>query len=103
MKSRVRAASPRARLPNDASGFLPHASAGGRRRDARSLLVRRREPHLARSPGSGGAREAHRERPGGAANVARNITALDGQCTLLSVVGNDEAANTLASLLATEK
>ncbi|MGZ5041860.1 MAG: PfkB family carbohydrate kinase, partial [Usitatibacter sp.] len=27
------------------------------------------------------------ERPGGAANVARNITALDGRATLLSVVG----------------
>jgi rfaE bifunctional protein kinase chain/domain len=42
------------------------------------------------------------ERPGGAANVARNITSLDGRCTLLSVVGNDEAAHTLESLLATE-
>lgn len=40
------------------------------------------------------------ERPGGAANVARNITALDGKCTLLSVVGDDEAARTLAGLLA---
>jgi D-glycero-beta-D-manno-heptose-7-phosphate kinase len=42
------------------------------------------------------------ERPGGAANVARNITALAGQCTLLSVVGNDEAARSLESLLARE-
>ena len=39
------------------------------------------------------------ERPGGAANVARNITALSGGCTLLSVVGNDEAARTLGTLL----
>ena len=43
------------------------------------------------------------ERPGGAANVARNITALGGRCTLLSVAGNDEAARTLESLLAAER
>ena len=43
------------------------------------------------------------ERPGGAANVARNITALDGACTLLSVVGNDEAARTLEDLLRGER
>lgn len=42
------------------------------------------------------------ERPGGAANVARNITALDGLCTLLSVVGNDEAARILEGLLAAD-
>lgn len=42
------------------------------------------------------------ERPGGAANVARNITALHGRCTLLSVVGNDEAARTLEGLLAAD-
>ena len=39
------------------------------------------------------------ERPGGAANVARNITALGGACRLLSVVGEDEAARTLEALL----
>ena len=39
------------------------------------------------------------ERPGGAANVARNITALGGACTLLSVVGEDEAGDSLARLL----
>src|SRR5262249_26956647 len=43
------------------------------------------------------------ERPGGAANVARNITALDGNATLLSVVGDDEAARTLDGLLKREK
>jgi rfaE bifunctional protein kinase chain/domain len=43
------------------------------------------------------------ERPGGAANVARNITALDGRATLLSVVGNDEAADSLERLLANER
>jgi rfaE bifunctional protein kinase chain/domain len=43
------------------------------------------------------------ERPGGAANVARNITALDGRATLLSVVGNDEAADSLEKLLAAER
>jgi rfaE bifunctional protein kinase chain/domain len=40
------------------------------------------------------------ERPGGAANVARNIDALGGQATLLSVIGDDEAGRTLESLLA---
>ena len=39
------------------------------------------------------------ERPGGAANVARNITALKGSATLLSVVGNDEAGASLERLL----
>jgi D-glycero-beta-D-manno-heptose-7-phosphate kinase len=42
------------------------------------------------------------ERPGGAANVARNIAALGGQANLLSVVGKDEAGRTLASLLQRE-
>jgi len=40
------------------------------------------------------------ERLGGAANVARNAAALGVQTTLLSVVGDDEAGNTLFSLLA---
>jgi rfaE bifunctional protein kinase chain/domain len=39
------------------------------------------------------------ERPGGAANVARNIAALGAQCTLLSVVGNDEPGACLEKLL----
>ena len=43
------------------------------------------------------------ERPGGAANVARNITALEGRCTLLSVVGDDEAGASLERLLADER
>jgi rfaE bifunctional protein kinase chain/domain len=43
------------------------------------------------------------ERPGGAANVARNITALAGGATLLSVVGNDEAGDSLARLLDGER
>jgi len=43
------------------------------------------------------------ERPGGAANVARNITALDGHATLLSVVGNDEAGTSLENLVRGEK
>ena len=38
-------------------------------------------------------------RPGGAANVARNIVALGGKVSLLSVVGTDEAGQTLRSLL----
>lgn len=39
------------------------------------------------------------ERPGGAANVARNAAALGAQVTLLSVVGHDEAGAHLAKLL----
>jgi len=43
----------------------------------------------------------HKEevRPGGAANVARNIVALGGKVSLLSVVGTDEAGQTLRGLL----
>jgi rfaE bifunctional protein kinase chain/domain len=43
------------------------------------------------------------ERPGGAANVARNITALDGGATLLAVVGDDEAGASLERLLGVER
>ncbi len=39
------------------------------------------------------------ERPGGAANVARNIASLGGHATLLSVVGDDEPGRMLAKLL----
>jgi D-glycero-beta-D-manno-heptose-7-phosphate kinase len=39
------------------------------------------------------------ERLGGAANVARNITALGAQAGLLSVVGNDEPGRAVAALL----
>jgi rfaE bifunctional protein kinase chain/domain len=39
------------------------------------------------------------DRPGGAANVARNIASLGGNVTLLSVVGDDEAATTLEKIL----
>ena len=39
------------------------------------------------------------ERPGGAANVARNIAELGAQCTLLSVVGADEPGDCLLKLL----
>jgi D-glycero-beta-D-manno-heptose-7-phosphate kinase len=42
------------------------------------------------------------ERPGGAANVARNVAALGGQATLLSVVGDDEAGRSLLVLLEKE-
>ncbi len=43
------------------------------------------------------------ERPGGAANVARNIASLGGQATLLSVVGDDEPGRILAQLLEQDK
>ncbi len=39
------------------------------------------------------------ERPGGAANVARNIGELGAHCTLLSVVGADEPGDCLQKLL----
>ncbi len=42
------------------------------------------------------------ERPGGAANVARNAAALGARVTLLSVVGRDEAGRRLAALLTGE-
>jgi len=41
------------------------------------------------------------ERPGGAANVARNVAALGARASLLSVVGDDEAGQSLQHLLAT--
>ena len=43
------------------------------------------------------------ERPGGAANVARNAAALGARVTLLSVVGRDEAGRKLQALLRKEK
>ncbi|MFO1314969.1 MAG: D-glycero-beta-D-manno-heptose-7-phosphate kinase [Burkholderiales bacterium] len=43
------------------------------------------------------------ERPGGAANVARNAAALGAQATLLSVVGDDEPGQALARLLEAER
>jgi D-glycero-beta-D-manno-heptose-7-phosphate kinase len=39
------------------------------------------------------------ERPGGAANVARNVHALGSQCRLLSITGDDAAADSLEQLL----
>jgi len=46
--------------------------------------------------------ERTEERPGGAANVARNCAALGAKVTLLSVVGADEAGQSLARLMAAE-
>jgi len=43
------------------------------------------------------------ERPGGAANVARNAAALGAQVTLLSVVGGDEPGRRLEQLLRRER
>ncbi len=39
------------------------------------------------------------ERAGGACNVALNIATLGGQCTVMGLCGDDEAANTLEALL----
>ncbi len=46
--------------------------------------------------------ERSEERPGGAANVARNCAALGAHVSLLSVVGADEPGETLARLVAAE-
>lgn len=43
--------------------------------------------------------DRHEERPGGAANVARNCAALGAQVGLLSVVGADDAGRSLARLM----
>jgi len=43
------------------------------------------------------------DRPGGAANVAGNVAALDASCRLLSVVGEDDNGSQLAELLATTR
>ncbi|HEX6003187.1 MAG TPA: D-glycero-beta-D-manno-heptose-7-phosphate kinase [Burkholderiales bacterium] len=43
------------------------------------------------------------ERPGGAANVARNAAALGAKVSLLSVIGADEAGTCLKQLLAKER
>lgn len=42
------------------------------------------------------------DKVGGAANVARNIAHLDGQVTLMGIVGNDDNADILESVLQTE-
>jgi rfaE bifunctional protein kinase chain/domain len=42
------------------------------------------------------------ERPGGAANVARNVAALGAKASLLSVVGDDEAGAALERLVAAD-
>jgi rfaE bifunctional protein kinase chain/domain len=42
------------------------------------------------------------ERPGGAANVARNVAALGAHATLLSVTGDDEAGRALTRLVRAE-
>jgi len=43
------------------------------------------------------------ERPGGAANVARNVASLGAHATLLSVTGADEAGSALERLLAEDR
>jgi D-beta-D-heptose 7-phosphate kinase / D-beta-D-heptose 1-phosphate adenosyltransferase len=44
--------------------------------------------------------ERIQDMPGGAANVARNVSALGAQCTLLGIVGADDAADQLRAELA---
>lgn len=46
--------------------------------------------------------ERSEERPGGAANVARNAAALGADVELLSVIGQDEAGDCLSGLLAAD-
>jgi rfaE bifunctional protein kinase chain/domain len=47
--------------------------------------------------------ERENSMPGGAANVARNLTALNAATELLGAIGNDEAGANLKRLLATQK
>ncbi len=47
--------------------------------------------------------KATEERPGGAGNVARSITALDGNCTLVGLLGEDAYAVQLQKLLSKDK
>lgn len=42
------------------------------------------------------------DKPGGAANVAKNIAHLDGQVSVLGIIGNDDYGNSLESLLERE-
>jgi len=42
------------------------------------------------------------ERPGGAGNVARSITALGGSCSLAALLGDDESGSKLEKLLCTD-
>jgi len=42
------------------------------------------------------------DKPGGAANVAKNIVHLDGQVSLLGIIGDDDNGNSLESLLEQE-
>ncbi len=46
--------------------------------------------------------EGFEERPGGAGNVARSITALGGQCSLAALLGEDESGEQLERLLLQE-
>src|SRR3990167_6508574 len=46
--------------------------------------------------------ERTEERPGGAANVARNVAALGAGALLLSVVGAEEAGQSIARLMSAE-
>lgn len=46
--------------------------------------------------------ERQEERPGGAANVARNVASLSAQAGVITVVGKDDAGDRIASLLSAE-
>lgn len=43
------------------------------------------------------------ERPGGAANVASNVTALGAHCTLMAVTGDDADADSLTAILESQR
>ena len=43
--------------------------------------------------------EKNEERLGGAANVARNVSALGAGCSILGIVGKDEAGRTVENML----
>ena len=75
------------------------AGAGGRRRDARSLLVRRGGAHLARGAGAGGQVRPPLGQPRAARPTWRATPPRSARKVhLLSVVGNDEPGKRLAQL-----
>ncbi len=57
---------------------------------------------FAGSAGAGGGFERESVMPGGAANVARNLTALTAPTEIFGIVGRDQAADQLNCLLKTE-
>jgi sugar/nucleoside kinase (ribokinase family) len=76
---------------------------GPRRRDAGPVHLGRRVAHFAGSAGAGVDFERESFMPGGAANVARNLTALNVPTELFGAIGNDDAARKTAKTSGEQK